>query len=99
MAAADRLRAFAAAGVDVAEHFLHVRGRNERTHFGFRIEAVADHDPRARFGETREKFVSDLFVEDEPGARAAHLTLAGENREHGVLERDLEIRVGKDDAR
>src|SRR5207248_1022643 len=76
-AATQQLRAFPLTGFDVAEHSLHVLAGDQRAHLGAGIHAVADYDPARRFGETREKFVREFFLEDQPRTRAAHFALPG----------------------
>lgn len=99
VSAAEELCALGLADLDAPEHALHVFARDERAHLGLRQEAVADGNLARCRREGREKSFRDAAFEDQPRSRAAHFALSCENREHGELQRDIEVRVGEDDAR
>ena len=65
MAAAKELGPLVEAGLDVAEHFLHVRPRDQRTHFGLSLCAVANDNFLTGLGQAGEEFFGYLALEDQ----------------------------------
>ena len=65
MPAAKEPGPFVEAGLDVAEHFLHMRPRDQRTHFGLSLRAVANDNFLTGLGQPGEEFFGYLALEDQ----------------------------------
>ena len=76
-----------------------MRPRDQRTHFGLSLCAVANDNFSAGLGQAGEEFFGYLALEDQARPRAADLTLSGEDAEHSEFQRRVEIGIGKDNVR
>lgn len=73
--------------------------RGQRSHFGLRIQRIAQAD-RARQGdEALEETLGDALMEDQPRTGDAGLALVVEDRPGGAVERRIQVGVVEHDVR
>ena len=91
--------AFVASGFDVGFDALAMHRRNDRPHLGIRIETVADANLLRPLDEALDETVVQRLFEEQSRTRRADLPGVGEDAEERVVDRGLEIGIGKDDVR
>jgi len=85
---------FAAAGLDVAQHFVHVLLVDQRVHIGGFVEWHADFDPSRACGEALHELAGDLILDDQPSPLDAFLALIEDIAEEDAIECRIDIGIG-----
>src|SRR6185312_5995142 len=97
-AAANELRAFGAAGIDVAHHPVKLGLIDLRALFGGRIEGIADAAFLGAGGAFLDELIVDLLLNENARPGAAALTVIKEEAEVGSFDRFVDIRIGEHDV-
>ena len=98
-AAGHERRPFALAGLDVAQHGLHLLLRGQRAEAGLRVHRIAGHHLLRAGGELVDELVLDRLVDEQARSGGADFTLAVEDADRGAADRRFDVGVRQDDVR
>src|SRR4029077_14567279 len=98
-AAGRDLGALLLAQLDIAGDTGELFVGDQRAHLGIGIEAGAELDRLSHFADPIDHLIKDLFVHEQPRARAAGLALIEEDATRRSGDGALEICIGKHDRR
>ena len=99
LAADHSRRAFLLTDVEIASDTAELLLRHQRPDLDVRVDAIADFQALAEFGDLADEFVIDALLDKQPRAGAADLSGIGEHRHCRARHRRIDIRIGEHDIR
>ena len=99
LAAEFERSALGLAGLDVGQHALHMRPRDQRADLRLRRQRIADAQFARALDQLLQERIMDVAMDVDAGAVGADFALGVEVAEHGGRYRLVQIGIGEDDER